>query len=332
MIGNNPEILYDIINWITFYASFLTIIIGTLGGLCNLLTFTSKQLRYNPCAFYFLCSTVFDMMYVLFGGTVRIMQDHYTNRLPTESNVFCKCRIYLVVALPTLSTSFLMVASIDRCLSTSNSSEWRQLSKMHIAWRVAIVTFLLALLSTAHILILYELHSKETDHMIYQCLPREGFYTKFMTLYSLSISPFLIYGIMFSCTLITLRRVRTLGYRMKMLCSKRNSRISRVVDHHLITILVVQVGLGMLLTCFRCGFLIYYLWTSNQHRHSSRHAFEVFLDKLTLVVYYLNFAKSFPVNMLTSLLFRRVFCQRIHYLLTSSCRLKISMLKLVSFA
>ncbi|CAF4690256.1 unnamed protein product [Rotaria sp. Silwood1] len=204
MADKNIEILNEIINQITLYVPLLIIISGTIGSLCNVITFTSRQLRFSSCAFYFLCSTIFDLLYLLFGGITRLMIDHFSNMLLNRSVLLCKCRTYLVVVLPSLSTIFIMLASMD--------------------------------------------------------------------------SPFITYTIMLICTMTTLIRIRTSRYRMGFLDNRRRKSIHRNIDRNLITLLITM---------------------------------EAFFDKISLVIYYMNFAKSFPVNTLTSPLFRRVFRQRI---------------------
>jgi hypothetical protein len=65
--------------------------------------------------------------------------------------------------------------------------------------------------------------------------------------------PFIVYTIiMFSCTFLALFRIRTVRYRMGFLNNRRRS-----IDRHLITIMFVQIGSGILLTLFPCGFLVY---------------------------------------------------------------------------
>lgn len=115
---------------------------------------------------------------------------------------------------------------------------------------------------------------------------------------------------MLSCTMITLKRIRSIRYRLELFHNKKKSRIHRSIDRHLIMIILVQVGLGVLLTSFRCGFLLYGTLTYNIAKDSWRRTIEMIFDKLSLTIYYMNFAKSFPVNMLTSPLFRHGFCQK----------------------
>ncbi|CAF3666291.1 unnamed protein product [Adineta steineri] len=295
MINKNIIISNTIINWTTLYIPLLTIIVGTLGSICNIITFSSKKLRYNSCAFYFLCSTIFDLIYLLFSSITRFMSDHYVNFLSNGPFLYCKCRTYLVVVMPILSSGFLMFASIDRFLSTSSSRKWRNFSKIHVAWRVSIITFVLVILSTSHVFFLFELQLKDINNKIYECVPHPGIYRIFVSIYLFLSSPFVVYTIMFICTISTCIRIRALRYRIKHLQYHRNKH--RNLDRHLLTIIFVQIGLGMLLTITN----------------------ELFLDKLSLVVYYLNFAKSFPVNTLTSPLFRQVFHEQINKLFKYIC-------------
>jgi hypothetical protein len=76
----------------------------------------------------------------------------------------------------------------------------------------------------------------------------------------------------------------------------------------------IQIGLGMLLTFSRTAFLSYTLWKKNFNKIIlSTHA-EVVLDRISLLIYYINFAKAFFVNILTSPLFRHVFRKTILHL------------------
>ena len=72
------------------------------------------------------------------------------------------------------------------------------------------------------------------------------------------------------------------------------------IDRNLIIILFVQVNLGILLTVFRCGF---YFIVSVQEIKIKIFP-ELIFDKMSLLIYYINFSKSFFVNTLTSPSFR----------------------------
>jgi hypothetical protein len=314
-IGNGNEVM----NKIIFFVPVLTIVVGSFGSFCNIIIFRSKELRSNSCAFYFLCSTIFDLIYLLLSGITRLINDHFPILFLDESVMYCKCRTYLVIVTPTLSTYFLMFASIDRCLSTSTSKKSRYFIHINIAWRIAIFSLVFLLISNSHIFIFFELQRKNFKNNIYKCVPRDGIYRIFVSIYLLLSSPFLVYMIMLICTIITLIRIRRSRNRVRYSHNKMLHRRNHNMDRHLITILIIQVGLGMFLTFFRGGFLVYSLWTNSIKKIPSQINFDLFLDKISLIIYYMNFAKSFPVNILTSTLFRQVFQQRFNYFIRSIC-------------
>jgi len=289
------------------YIPLIIIIIGTLGSICNIIIFRSQKFRLNSCVFYLFLSTIFDIIYLLSSGLTRFLKNDLTKYYFDQSILFCKFRTYIVVLTPTLSTYYLMFASIDRCLSTSSSKKWRNLSNIKIARRISLYVFLFLLISSSHILFFYELEKKDLNRNIYQCVPSNEIYRIFFSLSLLLSNPFVVYMIMFICTLITLLRIRRSRFRMEYIFNQRRNLRHRNLNRHLITIMFIQIGLGMLLTFFRCGFLIY----TFSKKNSSRIKLDLFLDQFSLLIYYLNFAKSFPVYILTSQLFRHVFYQQI---------------------
>lgn len=174
MSDNSINILNSVISRITLYVPYFTIIFGSLGSFCNLLTFTSRKLRNNPCALFFLCSTIIDLSYSMFGALTRLMSDHYPYLLPNRSSAFCKWRTYLAVVFPALATFFLGLASFDRCLLTSNSNKWRMLSNISIARYTAAVTIIFWSLSFCHMLIYYDLQLVDVNNSIYICMPKSS--------------------------------------------------------------------------------------------------------------------------------------------------------------
>jgi ABC-type Fe3+ transport system permease subunit len=176
---------------------------------------------------------------------------------------------------------------------------------------MSVLIMIFLMIFNSHILFLYEFKKKEMN--IWKCVPRNGIYRQFVSIYSFVSSPFLCYTIMFLSTTIILIQVRTSRYRRRFVC-RRNRKRHENIDRHLITIMFIQIGLGMLLTFFRTGFLIHTLWKKNFNKPILSIQAELGLDKISLLIYYINFAKSFFVNILTSPLFRHVFRKTILHL------------------
>lgn len=298
--------LVDFSNHVTLYASVVIIFIGVLAAICNLLTFTSKEFHSNSSALYFVFSTFFDLTYLLLSGSTRSPMDYFIWKNLVHSNVYCKCRIYLVLVLPSLSGYFLTLVTIDRCLCTSSSRKWRLFSRRDFARRVSLITVVFAFVSHSHILFFYQ---SVPSHFIHKCIPSGKFYRLFLSVYHFTIHPLSLYAVMLTCCLLTLMRVKTLRCRSADLTCRKKRR--RTIDRHLIGMMFVQVGLGILLTSFRCTFLLYTFWSGHTKKSVSTRTWELFFDKFSLLVYYMNFGKAFPLNVLTSALFQEVFEQRI---------------------
>jgi len=99
--------LEDIIQHMSLYINFITLIIGTIGCICNLITFTAPQLHRNSCVFYLLCTTISQLISILFIVSTRMVLDNFGLKLENQSNIFCKIRYYLVLSLHELSTFYM---------------------------------------------------------------------------------------------------------------------------------------------------------------------------------------------------------------------------------
>lgn len=197
-----PSRLQFITFKMTYYGSISLFIIGIIGCLCNFLTFTSKRLRNNSCAFYFLCSTIFDFLSITFGLTTRFYADHFNNNLQNTNRFYCKFRAYFVSAIPLIATYFILLSSIDRCMSSSNHVRLRSFSQIKIAYRLMIIIILIGLISCLHIFISYDLRPK--------CMTLPGSYTIFdgmFVVFWLGIIPHILMLIFGFITLINIRRL-----------------------------------------------------------------------------------------------------------------------------
>ncbi|CAF3436700.1 unnamed protein product [Rotaria socialis] len=227
-----------VIDQITRFVPYITIIAGTSGGLCNLFTFTSRQLRDNACAFYLLFSAVFDLISILFGGVTRLMLDHYTNLLPIESSWFCKLRTYLAILPPGLATYFLTLSAVDRCLLTSRSANHRAWSRIKVARRTVVITTFIWLLSGIHLIICYDVQVINVNNNVFLCVPFENIYSIFVSIYFFVCFLLTPCVIMIGSSILTWTHIKTLQRRVG---PEQFQRIANGrTDRHLITIMFVQ--------------------------------------------------------------------------------------------
>ncbi|CAF1052485.1 unnamed protein product [Adineta steineri] len=290
----------------TYYGPIILLIVGIIGCLCNFLTFTSPKLRQNSCAFYFLCSSIFEFLTITFGLSTRLAADYLGSNLQNTNRIYCKIRAYLVSAIPLIATYFILLTAIDRCMSSSIHIRLRSFSQMKIVYRSVIITILIGLLSCSHILITYDLRPK--------CATLYGAYAIFdgmFVVFWLGFIPhilMLIFGLM---TLIHIRQMRRRRPQLKIITpiEPKRARNDTKTDTQLILMMLVQVGLSSLLTLTRMIYYAYYILGPSLTGYNKM--IGSFLMSFTTLLYYTNYAKSFYIYTLSSRLFRSVFLQRL---------------------
>jgi hypothetical protein len=160
MSSNSSVLLLNYITQeITFYCPIIIIAIGTIGCICNFITFSSIKLRRNSCSLYFLGAAIFDLLTLDFGMLTRLLADHFGFILYQQSRVYCKIRQYLVTALPAIATCFIVLAAMDRYISTSSRITYRSLATIQYAKRIVPFSLLICSLSYLHYVIFADLRS-----------------------------------------------------------------------------------------------------------------------------------------------------------------------------
>ena len=158
-MDSNPSVarLNYLTEKITFYCPIIIITIGTIGCFCSFITFSSKKLRNNSCSLYFLGAAVFELLTLDFGMLTRLLADHFGIILYHQVQVYCKIRQYLVSTLPAIATCFIVLAAMDRYMSTSSKITYRSLATIQSAKKIVPFSLLICSLSYLHYMIFSDL-------------------------------------------------------------------------------------------------------------------------------------------------------------------------------
>ncbi|CAF0904775.1 unnamed protein product [Rotaria sordida] len=138
---------------INFYCPIIIIAIGTIGCFCNFFTFTSPKLRKTSCTLYFLGGAVFDLLTLDFGALTRFLNDHFEYDVQIQSRVYCKLRSYIVNVSPAIATCFIVLAAMDRFMSTSQKQIYRSFATIKCAKWIASFCLIICILSYIHYII-----------------------------------------------------------------------------------------------------------------------------------------------------------------------------------
>ncbi|CAF1374675.1 unnamed protein product [Adineta ricciae] len=145
---------------INLTGGFVHMILGTLGNIFNIIIFTRPTLRNNPCAFYFLIGSIFNILNVYTNVLSRFLASSW-NIDPSATNSFlCQLRSFSLYPTSALVLWFVVFASIDRFLSTSSSVKFRQLSNLLLAQKISLIVILITYLAHIHIFFFFRADSQ----------------------------------------------------------------------------------------------------------------------------------------------------------------------------
>lgn len=163
LIIANSTLIYsinEISKQVNRYLALIIIIFGVIGNLFNCFVLNQRTLRSNPCAIYFLFSSIFNLISILFGLTTRILAGWQLD--PTSHDDFlCQLRAFILFTSRTIGLWLIMLATIDRWLLSSPSIQRRQMSSVKNTHRGILVSCLFSILFYFHIFYCYR--SRLTD-------------------------------------------------------------------------------------------------------------------------------------------------------------------------
>jgi hypothetical protein len=218
-------ILTQIIYNVTLYVDVSTLIFGTIGSICNLITFTGRQMRPSPSVFYLLCATVFQLLSILFGVGTRLAFYQFGSNFNSQPTGFCKLRYYFVVTLPFLASHYIFLSVFDRCLATSENVRIRAWSQNKVAYRLSATSMVVVFAISIHILIFYGVYNNI-------CQIRPGsIYTFFFTAYLIIIVSLMPHLLMLIFSLITISALRKTGRRVIPSITVKNTQNHRRTQH-----------------------------------------------------------------------------------------------------
>ncbi|CAF3430074.1 unnamed protein product [Rotaria sp. Silwood2] len=293
--------LINLSDKINFYCPIIIITFGTIGCFCSFITFTSRKLRKTSCSLYFIGEALFDLVTLDFGTVTRFLYDNYGYDVQIQSEFFCKLRMYIANASPAIATCFIVLAAMDRFMSTSSKPVYRSFATIKRAKCIAAFSLSICLLSYLHYMIFADLKP--------MCILQKGAYSVFTIVFSIIWTSFIPHFLMLCFGFGTQYHLRMTRRRVLPINSQQR-RLQRI-ETQLITMTLFQVSLSSLLILTRMSYYSYNVIASGTDRTAYEEALDKFFAKLTTQFFYLNYAKSFYVYILCSKYFRTLFMERI---------------------
>ncbi|CAF3071886.1 unnamed protein product [Rotaria sp. Silwood2] len=111
------------------YFGIFIFLFGIVGNALNTCVLSQRPLRSNPCAWLFLVSSISNSIGILAGLTSRPLST-WSADLTTTNQFLCKLRAFLLYDGINLGSWLIMLATIDRWLSSNINAILRQRSTM----------------------------------------------------------------------------------------------------------------------------------------------------------------------------------------------------------
>lgn len=281
-------------------------IFGSIGNFLNLLILTRKPLRKSSCLFYFLSSSVANLICLWCGLTTRFLSG-YDLDPTTKNSIVCKIRYFLTYKSLSLSAFFLTYASADRWASSSGNVRVRSFCQIHVARRLVFVTFIIVCLLYSQAFYCYEV---EPDKFPIFCVCpyaacRLFNDILFLILFSI-VPPFFM--IIFAW--FTVKNVRKSRHQVHTTTRQNNSQRHIVMkrDRQMVSMLLIQI-IFFFLCVLPSGISKAYStitsisWTERKDRLQLTK--ENFSFQVTILMLYFNCSCAFYIYILCATSFRR---------------------------
>ena len=137
----------------TRYILTICLVLGIIGSFFNLIVFCRKKLRSSSCSVYFIATSIFNLLVILFGISPVLIASYLRSDPTLHSSALCKAKSYTTHIFLMMSRSSVALACVDRFALCSRNVRIRSLSQRHIAIVLVIIASILWLIIPVHMIV-----------------------------------------------------------------------------------------------------------------------------------------------------------------------------------
>ncbi|CAF1006897.1 unnamed protein product [Adineta ricciae] len=312
MVWYNSELVETLTSSTIKIHLLLSIVIfmfGFIGNVLNILILAQRTLRSIPCIYFFLISSIANLISILFGLIPRIISTWQLDFTATQ-DIPCKIRAFVLFTTRTVALWLITLATIDRWLISCNVSFCRQLSSLKHARIGSLVITIISCLMYTQMFFCYKANLTNTP---LKCYGRTRLCRSLtdITYASFTVLSPLILMILFGLlTISNIRKsqhfaephrvvsVRYLKNERTLLFKQRKQRWKKL-DRYLRRILFLQVILFIFLTLPQTIHKIYFTSSSLQQKSSIEYKFDALLYRFELLLPFIESSLPFYICILT---------------------------------
>ncbi|CAF1078804.1 unnamed protein product [Adineta steineri] len=275
-------------------------IIGIWGNLLNVYIFSRPHLRRNTCVLCLLISSFLNLIILIFGVFLRCLMG-YNIDLTYNASIFCPMRYYLIYVCQSGSLWLIVLACVDRYLSSSLNMTYRQWMNRKRTNRIILFILIFSLLCYVEVFYCFEASFITNGY----CKTKDKYCSYIDTASYLIFNSFLPSSLMLGFGAGMLINIKRSYQRIGQLPSYIGSinKINRR-DKQLISMLLLQVAL-IGICMFPISIIKFYLSITISIEKANEQIYnEYFAYQLSVAISYINPSGMFFVHTLRGKLFR----------------------------
>ncbi|CAF1280224.1 unnamed protein product [Adineta steineri] len=286
----------------------ILMLIGTISCILNLIIFTQKNLRKNPCSLYFIGYNLANFLYI-YSSLLSLTLGVGYNIDPSAYNlIICRLRLYTVILFNCLSPFYMILASIDRILITSPNALTRKRSNRRLAYICILVGTCFWMVFHSHALIATNIIQLAPNYFL--CYFSPGVYFVFVSYYSImkeivALLLLTIFGLWSIKNIRSMRRVRAApDISLSGTAVGDNAYSTSSKDRQLVLMLLMDITIYGLFSFMYAIFLMYQQITQNAIKNAEQIEMESIIQYLCLFGIGIPFCTGCYTNLIVSKTFR----------------------------
>jgi hypothetical protein len=300
------------------YFALLIFLFGVVGNILNTLVLSQRPLRSNPCAWLFLVASIAYLISILAGLTPRFLSTWNADMTNTNT-VLCKIRMFIYFDSFTVASWLIMLATVERWLSSSHDANRRQRSTLKNARRGMILILIISTVIETQQIYCFEANVINTPVQCYTKTVMCGLVSDTFFALVTILLPLLL---MFIFGLMIISNVRQIQARLQPMNMTIDARVGptattvtiqrrnqqKETDRQLLMMLFVQVLLIIVFTLPLALSKLYTTITRNAPKSVLQKTIENFI--FNIFILFLNIAAGMPFYIYTlsgGRVFRKVF-------------------------
>ncbi|CAF0951616.1 unnamed protein product [Adineta ricciae] len=312
-MSSNILSLLEIRNTLTATIGISFMVIGTIGGLLNILLFARRRMwNLSPCIPYMFATTVANMFNLYTSVLIRVLYGFkFTFMLYFSAP--CKLQYYSAYTLVCISSWLMAACCADRFIASSRDADIRCYSSMRIAYRVIFSIIVIVIVAASEVFFCIDANQINAPGPCYTTSPTCVIIDQFYVFIFQIIGPpmcMIVFGIGTYIHIRQGQKVRSTDAHTKTV--EATHVAGAIGDEHtrgknraVLRMLFAQILVYIACTCPYSTFRLYAVMTATVIKSNERLVIENIILNIAILIQFIDKTFAFFIYTLTSAYFRQ---------------------------